>query len=82
MQAVIDRIVDGKTAVLLVGEEERLVHWPADELPEAAKEGTWLRVEMENDTIVSMQVDEEATKSALDRVQSKLERLRQRGRGL
>jgi len=56
-KAVIDRIVDRKTAVILVGEDQRQHHHPANELPEGAQEGTWLRVRIEDGEIVSMEVD-------------------------
>lgn len=40
--AVIDRIVDGNTALILVGADERQHDYPSDGLPEGAKEGCWL----------------------------------------
>lgn len=43
VRAVVDRIVEGH-AVLLVGPDEREHHLPAEELPDGAGEGSWLRV--------------------------------------
>ena len=79
-KAVIDRIVDGRTAVILVGEDERQYHYPADRLPEGAKEGTWLRVQIESGAIVAMEVDQEETDAVHRRIQEKMDRLRARGR--
>jgi len=80
-KAVVDRIVDGQIAVILVGEDERQYHCPTDNLPEGAKEGTWLRVQVESGSVVVMEVDQEATETARRRIQEKVEKLRARGRG-
>jgi len=79
-KAVIDRIVDRKTAVILVGEDQRQHHHPADELPEGAQEGSWSMVWVEDGKIVSMEMDREETDIVRGRVQQKLDRLRKRGR--
>ncbi len=79
-KAVIDRIVDRKTAVILVGEDQRQHHHPADELPEGAQEGTWLRVLIEDGKIVSMEVDAGETDEVRRRIQEKMDRLRMKGR--
>ena len=79
-KAVIDRIVDGRTAVILVGEDERQCHYPAEKLPEGAKEGTWLRVQVEGGEIVAMEVDQEETDTTCRRIQEKMNKLRSRGR--
>ena len=79
-KAVIDRIVDKKTAVILVGEDEQQHHYPADKLPEGALEGTWLRVRVESGKIVAMEVDEEETDMMRRRLQEKMDKLRARDR--
>ena len=79
-KAVIDRIVDWKTAVILVGEDQRQHHLPADELPEGAREGTWLRVRVEDGKIASIEVDPGETDEVRRRIQEKMDRLRTRGR--
>ena len=79
-KAVIDRIVDGKIAVILVGEDERQHHYPADKLPEGANEGTWLRVQVEGDEMVSVEVDQEETDTVHRRLQEKMDKLRARDR--
>ena len=79
-KAVVDRIVDGRTAVILVGEDERQHHYPADKLPEGVQEGTWLRVRVEGSEIVTVEVDAEETEAVRKRIQNKMNRLRARGR--
>lgn len=80
--AVIDRIVDGRYAVLLVGrdEVERIV--PKHELPAGVREGTWLKVRFRGDCLVYAVIDKETTEAAAQRIHAKMELLRQRGRNL
>lgn len=80
-QAVLDRIEDGAFAVLLVGEQETEFVIPAEQLPDDATPGKWLRVRIEAGTITAITVDEEATQEAAARIASKLDALRKRGRG-
>ena len=79
-KAVIDRIVDGNTAVILVGDDERQHHYPANKLPEGAREGTWLRVRVEDGQIVAMEMDQEEMGIVHRRIQEKMQKLRARGR--
>jgi hypothetical protein len=79
-QAVLDRIVDGAFAVLLVGEaeEERIV--PVDRLPAGVAPGSRLQVRFEEDTLQWVEVNITETEQARDRIAEKLDRLRRRGR--
>jgi len=79
-KAVVDRIVDKRHAVLLVGESEVEKIVSVDKLPPGAGEGTWLRVEFEGDELVVAEVDAEETARVKARITAKMERLRQRGR--
>ncbi len=75
-KAVIDRFEE-EWAVLLFGEEERRVDVPREELPSGAREGHWLRVELDGERrIVSMEIDEEETARTRERIADKLARLR------
>lgn len=78
--AIIDRIVDGTHAVLLVGpdEIERVV--PRRSLPAGAGEGTWLNVRFQGSCLISAVVDAKATENAKQRITEKMDLLRQRGR--
>jgi len=79
-KAVVDRIVDKRHAVLLVGENELEKIVSVDKLPPGAGEGTWLAVEFEGDELVAVEVDAEETARVKARITDKMERLRQRGR--
>ena len=72
-RAVIDRIEDGGTAVLLVGEEEEKVELHASLLPEGAEGGDHL--------VINVSLDEASRKEAEERVKSLQERLEKRGGG-
>jgi hypothetical protein len=74
-KAVIDRFEDD-LAVLLVGEEEEQLVVPRTSLPNGAKEGDWLQVEVEDDHLVSAVVDLDETTAAKERIAEKLARLR------
>ena len=79
-KAVVDRIVDRRHAVLLVGEDEVEKIVSIAKLPPGAGEGTWLRVEFEGAELVAAEVDAEETARVKARITAKMERLRQRGR--
>jgi hypothetical protein len=76
-KAVIDRF-EGDFAVLTTGEggTARSLNVAKKALPKRAKEGTWLRVELNDDQLVSATVDEEETARARQRIIEKLDRLR------
>lgn len=78
-RAVVDRVEDGRLAVLLVGEEEREVIVPVKGLPEDAAEGVWLWIRLAGDRVVEAAVDQNETNQVRSRVAEKLERLRRRG---
>jgi hypothetical protein len=70
-RAVIDRIEDGGTAVLLAGDEELKVELPASLLPEGAESGSHLSV--------TVALDEAARGEAEERVKALQEKLEKRG---
>ena len=78
--AVVDRIVDKKYAVLLVGDKEIEKIVPVDKLPPGAGEGTCLRVGFQGDKLVAVEINAEETARIKARITAKMERLRQRGR--
>ena len=69
--AVIDRIEDGGTAVVLVGEDEHKVELPASLLPAGAESGSHLSIDIS--------LDEASRKEAEERVKALQERLEKRG---
>jgi len=74
-KAVIDRF-EGDFAVLLFDEGENQLVVPRKSLPRRAKEGTWLKVDMEGTLVKSAVIDEEETARAKQRIAEKLEKLR------
>jgi hypothetical protein len=72
-RAVIDRIEDGGTAVLLAGEDEIKVELPASLLPEGAESGSHL--------VLNISLDETSRKEAEERVKALQEKLERRGGG-
>jgi hypothetical protein len=77
-KAVIDRIVDGQHAVVLVGEEEREIILPVEQLPAGIGAGIWLQVELEDDLITEITIDPEETARVERRIAGKMALLRRR----
>ncbi|MBV9927717.1 MAG: DUF3006 domain-containing protein [Acidobacteria bacterium] len=70
-RAVIDRIEDEGTAVLLAGEDELKIELPASLLPEGADAGGHL--------VINIALDEASRKEAEDRIKALQEKLEKRG---
>ena len=75
-KAVIDRFENGQ-AVLLVGDQERKLVVPRKSLPRGVKEGHWLKINIEEESLVSAAIDDEETARVRQRIAEKLERLRE-----
>jgi hypothetical protein len=75
-KAVVDRFEE-ELAVILVGEEEEKLVVPRSSLPSGTKEGHWLKVEIEDDRLISAIIDEDETNQAKIRIAEKLAKLRQ-----
>ena len=72
-RAVVDRIEDGGTAVVLVGEGEGVsVDLPAELLPEGTEGGSHL--------VITVRLDEAGRASAEDRIKALQEKLERRGK--
>lgn len=81
-KAVLDRVVDGAHAVLLVGDDETEAIVPVALLPDETKPGDWLQVTRdESGAIVALTPDPGETASMRQRIADKLAKLRQRGCG-
>jgi hypothetical protein len=80
IKAIIDRIVDGKHVVLLVGENEEEKVIPCSLLPQGAIEGSWLNVQFEGDQLVLISLDYDETEGRKKRIQDKMNFLRQRSK--
>jgi hypothetical protein len=76
-QAVIDRF-EGNLAILLVGEDEKVVNVPRSALPKRVREGQWLKVRLtdDGDRLESAERDPKATAAARKRIADKLARIK------
>ena len=75
MKAVIDRF-EAEFAVLIVGEDERRMNVLRSLLPEQAKEGQWLLLDVVGGEVRNVSVDEQAAGAAKQRIADKLAALR------
>ncbi|GGK36503.1 hypothetical protein GCM10010965_31810 [Caldalkalibacillus thermarum] len=77
-KGVIDRIVDNKHAVILIGDDEREIIIPSHLLPSGAKEGTWLKVTFDANSVTQIEIDEVETERVKERISAKLAKLREK----
>lgn len=77
--ATIDRIVDQRTAVILLEEDGDVIEQldvPVERLPDAAqREGIVITVVLEDSEIVSVEYEADATRERRDAAQERLDRL-------
>ena len=78
--AVVDRVI-GDVAVVLVGDEAAEYEVPATSLPEAAGEGSWLRVRREGTSVIVVGRDAAGEAEQRRRIEERLGRLRAQRRG-
>ncbi len=71
VSAVIDRIVDGMTAVLLLEDQEGELLVPIEDIPPGSVDGQWLLLEMEDGLVVGVTFDEQKTQEVKERVGKK-----------
>lgn len=80
-RAVVDRIVDGNTAVLLVGPEGTELHLPAEALPDGATDGTWVVLDLEEPDPAVTAIDHELTDTRAQHLSARLARIRKERTG-
>jgi hypothetical protein len=78
-RASVDRIEDGKYAVLIADDNREIVI-PATDLPEGVEGGMWIQFDEVEGNLTNIEIDEEAQAEARDRIGLKMEELRKRGR--
>jgi hypothetical protein len=78
---VVDRIVDGVTAVLLVEPDDEELDLPADQLPDGAVDGTWVRLDRGTEPPRILGIDHERTEARRADIAERMQRLRQQRRG-
>lgn len=80
-RAVLDRVVDDTTAVLLVGEDEDELHLPATALPDGVTDGTWLHLDVATSPPTVLGIDHDLTERRSQDVDERLARLRRSHKG-
>lgn len=82
-RAVLDQVVEGTTALLLVGPQEQELHLTVDALPEGAAEGDCLILELPpgQDLPRVVGIDRELTQARRAAVTSRLTHVRERRSG-
>ena len=79
---VVDRVVDGETAVILLESDDEVseqLDLPVDRLPEPARaDGGVLSVTLADGEVVSMDYEAEATRGRRESAREKLDRLSER----
>ena len=78
VKAVVDRF-EGDKAVILVGEEEEQLVVDRGKLPPGTREGDWLKADVQDDVLLSADLDPEETARAGARIAEKLAALRRGG---
>ncbi len=78
---MVDRVVDGTTAVLLVGPDEWEAHVAAADLPEGVTDGTWVVIDPDTRPVEVLGVDEELTRRRAQDISIRMRRLRDERRG-
>lgn len=74
--AYLDRFTDNKQALILVESLQKEFHVPTSALPTGSNEGSWLHVDIQGDTVISLQLDEKKTNDMKRDIQNRLQRLK------
>ena len=80
-QAVLDRIVDGEKATILVESIGKEYVLNVSELPKGAKEGSLLDIELTNNTITTIAINHERTEEVSKKVTDQLNAIRAKSKG-
>jgi hypothetical protein len=80
-RAIVDRIVDGRTAVLLVGPAGTELLLATDGLPAGATDGTWVVLDLETEPPCVLRIDERLTDERFHGLSTRLDAIRRRRRG-
>lgn len=81
MKGVLDRMEDGKWAVILLEEVNREIIVPAAELPEGSRIKSWFDIDFDDSGIVSIELDPRSTAIKEQRVEQLMRNLRSRRSG-
>lgn len=73
--AYLDRITDNDTAIILVESLQKEFHVASTSLPNGSAAGTWLTIDIQDDAIISIQLDEQKTSEMQSDIQNRMQRL-------
>lgn len=80
MKGILDRIEDGRYAVILVEEEGIELILPANRLPEGSRINSWFTIDAENGQLM-MALDEELSLAKSEQAEELMARLRKKKKG-
>lgn len=80
MKGILDRIEDGRHAVILVEEEGIELILPANRLPEGSQINSWFTIDTENGQLM-MALDEELSLAKSEQAEELMARLRKKKKG-
>jgi Protein of unknown function (DUF3006) len=81
LKGYLDRIEDNKFAIILVEEINKEFVIPKAELPEGSTVKSYFDLTIDNDQIISMKVNEQATLSEQQKVDEMMSKLRSKSKG-
>lgn len=76
MKGILDRIEDGRYAVILIEEVQQEVVLPVECLPEGSEIHSWFDIELEGEEVKSISPDEETEAVKEQQVDTLMEKLR------
>lgn len=74
--AYFERLTDDGHALFLIEQLKKEYHVSPASLPEGSTVGMWFLVEIENDVIISMQIDTTKTITMQNRINDRMQRLK------
>ncbi|WP_188208143.1 DUF3006 family protein [Alkalibacillus aidingensis] len=80
-QGVLDRIVDGQKATILIESLKKEVTLNLDELPKGSQEGTWFDIALEGDQVRELVINQIKTDEQKQSTTNRLNRLRSKSKG-
>ncbi|MGI2328673.1 DUF3006 domain-containing protein [Planococcus sp. YIM B11945] len=81
MKGMLDRIEDGAHAVIVMEEHGQEISVPVSQLPEGSHVHAWFSITIENETVVSILLDEKTTEEKSAYASSLRKRLRAKRSG-
>ncbi|HOJ15900.1 MAG TPA: DUF3006 domain-containing protein [Caldisericia bacterium] len=77
-KGVIDRIEDGRIAVIFLEDDLKRYDLPVSLLPAEAREGDWLRLTISDDKVIKIEINKDETDKRRKRITEKFLRLRKK----